>query len=55
MFYVFVHVIDFLGNLVQAGMKFKEEVGVTEVVSKLESGNVSLRRHPERYISNDIP
>jgi hypothetical protein len=29
-------------------MKFQEEVGVTEVVSKLERGNVSLPSHSER-------
>jgi hypothetical protein len=55
MFYTFVDSIDFVGNLVQASMKFHEEVGVTEVVSKLETGNVSLPSHSERHLSNHIP
>jgi hypothetical protein len=38
MFYTFVDIIDSVGNLVQASMKFHEEVGFAEVVSKLETG-----------------
>jgi hypothetical protein len=55
MFYTFVDIIDFVGNLVQASKKFQEEVGVTEVVGKLETGNVSLPSHSERHLSNHIP
>jgi hypothetical protein len=47
MFYTLVGIHDFFGNLVQASKKFQEEVGDTEVVSKLETGNVSLLSHTD--------
>ena len=42
MFHIFMHIIKFVADPAKAVMKFLEDGGVTEVVSKLETVNLSL-------------
>ena len=42
MLHILVHVIKFVCDPAKAGIKFLEDGGVTKVVRKLETGNLSL-------------
>ena len=42
MLHILVHIIKFVCDPAKAGMKFLEDGGVTKVVRKLVTGNLSL-------------